>query len=93
MDMTVKDSENLEAYFHDTFQHWNDYIFNMVCDVVRKGIFDNPLKCAKLFKESYDLVIENCEAPINALQKVCTNVNQAGLTIDQKIFLLGALWK
>ena len=83
--MNTNDLQALEGYFKTENEHWNRYAFEMLCEVLKQGNFENPETPLQLFSIAVDIFTEHCETPLQAVQIFETETN--GLEAEQKLFV------
>lgn len=85
--MKKKEIEVLESYFQTENEHWNRYAFDVLCEVLQKGQFDNPEIPLELFSKSIDIFSEQYETPLGAVQTFFIELNKKGLSNSQNLFV------
>lgn len=85
--MKAKDIESLESYFKTENEHWNRYAFEMLCEVMKQGNFENPEIPLKLFDKAEYILTEQNETPLKAVQKFATIMDKANLNTVQRLFV------
>jgi hypothetical protein len=85
--MKAKEIESLESYFKTENEHWNGYAFEMLCEVIQKGNFENPETPLQLFSNSIDIFTEHHETPLKAVQEFAAETDKRKLTPAQKLFV------
>jgi hypothetical protein len=89
--MKVKEIEALESYFKTENEHWNRYAFEMLCEVLKQGNFENPETPLQLFNQSVNIFTEQHETPLKAIQEVEAKTKE--LNIAQKLFVYEWIFK
>lgn len=89
--MKVKEIEALESYFKTENEHWNRYAFEMLCEVLKQGNFENPETPLQLFNKSVNIFTEQYETPLKAIQEV--EAKTKGLNTGQKSFVYEWIFK
>lgn len=85
--MNTKEAQALEGYFKTENEHWNAYAFEMICEVLQKGNFENPEIPLKLFSQSIDIFTEHFETPLKAIQIFETETDKQKIDTAQKLFV------
>ena len=85
--MNTKEAQALESYFKTENEHWNGYAFEMICEVLQKGNFENPETPLKLFSQSIDIFTEHFETPLKAVQIFEAETDKQKLDTNQKLFV------
>lgn len=85
--MTKKQIQTLEGYFKTDNEHWNGYAFEMLCTVLKEGNFNNAETPLKLFSKAVEILIEESETPLKALQGFSDEVEKKELNQEQKHFV------
>ena len=85
--MKTKEIQALESYFKTGNEHWNRYAFEMICEVLQKGNFENPETPLKLFSKSTGIFTEHFETPIKAVQLFEAETEKQKIDIVQKLFV------
>ena len=83
--MKVKEIEALESYFKTENEHWNGYAFEMLCEVLQQGQFENPETPLQLFSKAVDIFTEHHETPLKAIQVLDNEADK--LNPAQKLFV------
>ena len=89
--MKVKEIEALESYFKTENEHWNSYAFEMLCEVLKQGNFENSETPLQLFNQSVNIFTEQSETPLKAIQEV--EVKTKELNTAQKLFVYEWIFK
>ena len=89
--MKVKEIEALESYFKTENEHWNSYAFEMLCEVLKHGNFENSETPLQLFNQSVNIFTEQSETPLKAIQEV--EVKTKELNTAQKLFVYEWIFK
>src|SRR6202795_1814076 len=85
--MKVKEIETLEGYIKTENEHWNSYAFEMLCELLRQGQFENPETPLQLFSNSIEIFIEHHEHPLKAVHLFTGEMEDRNLNPIQKIFV------
>ena len=85
--MNKKKVQALESYFKTENKHWNGYAFEMLCEVLQKGNFENPETPLQLFSNAVDIFTEHYETPLNAVQLFEAETDKQKLEAPQKLFV------
>ncbi len=91
--MKTKEIESLESYFKTENEHWNEYAFEMLCEVLQQGNFENPETPLQLFDTAVNIFTEHHETPLKAVQEFATETDQQNLTPPQKLFVYKWVYK
>jgi hypothetical protein len=91
--MNLKEVQALESYFKTENEHWNGYAFEMICEVLQKGNFENPETPLKLFSQSIDIFTEHFETPLKAVQLFEAETNKQKINTVQKLFVFEWVYK
>ena len=85
--MNTKEVQALESYFKTENEHWNGYAFEMICEVLQKGNFENPETPLKLFSQSIDIFTEHFETALKAVQLFEAETDKQKIDTVQKLFV------
>jgi hypothetical protein len=91
--MQTKEIESLEGYFKTENEHWNGYAFEMLCEVLKQGNFENPETPLQLFDKAVNIFSEQHETPLKAVQEFANEIEKAKLTPAQKLFIYEWVYK
>jgi hypothetical protein len=91
--MKTKEIEALESYFKTENEHWNGYAFEMLCEVLQQGNFENPETPLQLFDKAVNIFTEQHETPLKAVQKFAAETYKQKLTSTQKLFVYEWVYK
>ena len=91
--MNTKEVQALESYFKTENEHWNGYAFEMLCEVLQKGNFDNPETPLKLFSKSIEIFTEHFETPLKAVQLFEAETDEKKIKTVQKLFVFEWVFK
>ena len=83
--MNTNDLQALEGYFKTENEHWNGYAFEMLCEVLKQGNFENPETPLQLFSITVDNLTELYETPLQAVQMFEAETDK--LEPKQKLFV------
>jgi len=83
--MNTNDLQALEGYFKTENEHYNAYTFEMLCEVLKQGNFENPETPLKLFSVAVDNLTELYETPLQAVQMFEAETNELELDPEQKV--------
>ena len=83
--MNTNDLQALEGYFKTENEHYNGYTFEMLCEVLKQGNFENPETPLQLFSIAVDNLTELYETPLQAVQMFEAETNE--LEPKQKLFV------
>ena len=85
--MNTKAVQTLENYFKTENEHWNDFAFKILCEVIQKANFTNPETPLQTFRKAVDIFTEHLETPLKAVQIFEIETNKRKLDTNQKLFL------
>ncbi|HRP55233.1 hypothetical protein [Agriterribacter sp.] len=91
--MKTKEIESLESYFKTENEHWNGYAFEMLCEVLQHGNFENPETPLQLFDKAVNIFTEQHKAPLKAVQEFAAETDKQKLTPAQKLFVYEWVYK
>jgi hypothetical protein len=91
--MKTKEIENLESYFKTKNEHWNGYAFEMLCEVIQQGNFENPETPLQLFDKALNIFTEHHKTPLKAVQEFASETEKTKLTPAQKLFVYEWVYK
>ncbi|MBK9401754.1 MAG: hypothetical protein IPN36_13155 [Bacteroidetes bacterium] len=85
--MKAKEIEALESYFKTENEHWNGYAFEMLCEVLQQGNFENPEIPLQLFDKAENIFTEQHETPLKAVQEFAAEADKQKLNPAQRLFV------
>jgi hypothetical protein len=85
--MKAKQVKALESYFKTENDHWNEFAFEMLCEVLQRQNFEDPELPLKLFSKTINLFVEKHETPLQAVQEFVGELDKKKLSADQQIFM------
>lgn len=91
--MNTKEVQALESYFKTGNEHWNGHAFEMICEVLQKGNFENPETPLKLFSQSIGIFTEHFETPLKAVQLFEAETDKQKIDTVQKLFVFEWVYK
>ena len=91
--MKTKEIESLESYFKTENEHWNGFAFEMLCEVLKQGNFENPETPLQLFDKAVNIFTEQHETPLKAVQEFAALPDKASLNTAQKLFVYEWVYK
>jgi DNA-binding transcriptional MerR regulator len=91
--MKAKEIESLESYFKTENEHWNGYAFEMLCEVLKQGNFENPETPLQLFDKAEKIFTEQHETPLKAVQEFAAETEKAMLIKAQSLFVYEWVYK
>lgn len=91
--MKTMEIEALESYFKTENEHWNGYAFEMLCEVLQQGNFENPETPLQLFDKAINIFTEQYETPLKAVQEFAAETDKQKLTPAQKLFVYEWVYK
>ncbi len=83
--MNTNELKALEGYFKTENEHWNGYAFQMLCEELKQGNFENPETPLQLFSIAVENLPELYETPLQAVQMFESETNN--LKPKQKLFV------
>jgi hypothetical protein len=91
--MKTKEVEALESYFKTENEHWNGYAFEMLCEVLQQGNFENPETPLELFNNAVNIFTDHYLTPLNAVQKFASETDKQKLNPAQRLFVYEWVYK
>lgn len=91
--MKTKEIESLESYFKTENEHWNGYAFEMLCEVLKQGNFENPETPLQLFDKAVNIFTKQHETPLKAVQEFAALTDKANLNTAQRLFVYEWVYK
>jgi len=91
--MKAKEIQSIESYFKTENEHWNGHAFEMLCEVLQQGNFENPETPLQLFDKAVNIFTEQHETPLKAVQEFATETDKQKLTPAQKLFVYEWVYK
>lgn len=91
--MKAIEIETLESYFKTENEHWNGYAFEMLCEVLQQGNFENPETPLQLFDKAVNIFTEHHETPLKAVQEFASETERAVLNPAQTLFVYQWVYK
>lgn len=91
--MKAKEIESLESYFKTENEHWNGYAFEMLCEVLQQGNFENPETPLQLFDKAVNIFTEQHETPLKAVQEFATVTDKENPNTAQRLFVYEWVYK
>jgi len=91
--MKTKEIESLESYFKTENEHWNGYAFEMLCEVLQQGNFENPETPLQLFDKAVNIFTEQHETPLKAVQEFATVTDKVNPNTAQRLFVYEWVYK
>ena len=95
--MITKEIESLEGYFKTENEHWNEFTFEILCEVLKNGNFESPEIPLQLFDKALNIFSELHETPVKAVQEFGNEIEKAKLNTAQRLFVYERvckyLWK
>lgn len=85
--MKINEIQVLESYYQTENEHWNKYAFDMICEVIEQGQFQNPEQPLQIFSTAIDIFTEHYESPLRAVQLFIDALDKEKLTESQKYFI------
>jgi hypothetical protein len=85
--MNTKEVQVLESYFKTENEHWNGYAFEMICEVLQKGNFENPETPLNLFSTAISIITEHFDTPLKAVQLFEAETDKHNIDTIQKLFV------
>ena len=93
MNTNTNDLQALEGYFKTENEHYNGYTFEMLCEVLKQGNFENPETPLQLFSIAVDNLTELYETPLQAVQMFEAETDKQKLTPTQRLFVYEWVYK
>jgi len=91
--MKAEQIESLETYFKTENEHWNSYTFEMLCEVLKQGNFENPETPLKLFDKAISFFMEQHQTPLKALNELESAMQKESLNEAQTLFVYDWVYK
>jgi hypothetical protein len=85
--MKASEIESLEGYFKTENKHWNSYAFEMLCDMLQQGNFDNAETPLQLLDKAISIFTELHETPLKAVQVFAAEADKYQLSPAQRLFV------
>jgi len=85
--MKAKEIEALEGYIKTENEYQNGYVFEMLCEIMEQGQFENPETPLHLFSIAEPLFTEHHEHPLKAVQLFTGEMEKHKLNPNQKLFV------
>jgi len=91
--MKAKEIQSIESYFKTENEHWNGHAFEILCEVLQQGNFENPETPLQLFDKAVNIFSEQHKTPLKAVQEFATETDKQKLTPAQKLFVYEWVYK
>jgi hypothetical protein len=91
--MQLENYESLQGYFKTENEHWNNWMFEYMAEVIEKGLFENIEQAMRMFNYSLDTAIECHDEPLKALHLIQDQFHKECLNNEQRVFVLEQLLK
>lgn len=91
--MNAKEIKSLESYFKTENEHWNGYTFEMLCEVLKQGNFENPETPLQLFDKAANIFTKHHETPLKAVQEFASETEKTKPTPAQRLFVYEWVYK
>lgn len=91
--MKLENYAALEGYLKTENEHWNNWMFEFMAEIIEKGLFENTEQALQMFSFSLDTAIECHDGPLKALHLIQAQFDKEGLNIEQRVFVLDLLMK
>jgi len=85
--MKAKEIEAMEGYIKTENEHWNEFAFDMLCEVLQQGQFENAEIPLQLFSNAIDIFTEHHEHPLKAIQLFTGEMDKQKLNPNQRLFV------
>ena len=85
--MKKKEIESLDNYFKTENDHWNEHTLEMVCEILKRGEFENAELPLQLFSKAIELFTEHHQHPLKGFQLFESEMDKTNLDSTQKIFV------
>ena len=82
----------LEKYFKTENEHWNDFAFQLLCDVLKLENFEHPEVALKMYSKGIDIVMEQHQTPLQAVTNVEKLLDKASLEPSQKLYIINKIY-
>jgi len=66
---------------------WNEYAFDLLCETIQEGQFENPEIPLKLFNSAIDIITGHSESPLKAANTISYEMEEHNLSVSQKLFI------
>jgi hypothetical protein len=83
----------LQGYFKTENEHWNNWMFEYMAEVIEKGLFENIEQAMRMFNYSLDTAIECHDEPLKALHLIQDQFDKEGLNNEKRVFVFELLLK
>lgn len=83
----------LESYFKTENEHWNEYVFEMLCEILKQGNFQEPETALQLFDKSVNIFTKLHATPLNAIQEFELETERVKIIVAQKLFVYEWVYK
>lgn len=83
----------LESYFKTENEHWNEYVFEMLCEILKQGNFQEPETALQLFDKSVNIFTKLHATPLNAIQEFDIETERVNINIAQRLFVYERVYK
>jgi hypothetical protein len=91
--MKAKQAKILEGYFKTENDHWNEFILEMLCQILRQEKFENPQLPLELFNNATNMFVQKHQTPLQAVHQFGIDLDKKKLSANQKLFLYKWVWK
>jgi len=85
--MKKTEIQALEGYFKTDNEHWNEYAFDMLCETIQEGQFENPEIPLKLFNSAIEIITGHSKTPLKAANTISCEMDENNLSASQKLFI------
>jgi len=85
--MKEKQIKSLESYYKTENEHWNEHTFEILCETLQRGQFEDPEQPLHLFSKAIELFTAHHQQPLKAVQLFTKEVDNTKLKDHQKIFV------
>lgn len=85
--MKTKEIEALEVYFQTENDYRNGFVFEMFCEGMKQGVFENLELPLQLFDMGMDTIIEHAKSPLKGVQIFECELDKKELNAYQRFFV------
>lgn len=91
--MKASEIESLEGYFKTENEHWNGFTFEILCEVLQQGNFENAETPLQLFDKAVKIFTEHHQTPLKAVQVFSAEADKCELTTAQRLFVYERVYR
>jgi hypothetical protein len=85
--LKAKEIEALEGYIKTENEYWNKFAFDMLCEILQVGQFENAETLLQLFSNAIDIFTEHHEHPLKAVSLFVGEMDKEKLNPNQRLFV------